>query len=71
MLAYFRRRLGAKLFISYLIVIIVGVVVLASAAELVIPSAFDRHLSAMADMMRGSPMMMNMDLFSNFRAAVT
>ena len=71
MLAFFRRHLGAKLFISYLIIIIVGVVVLASAAELVIPSAFDRHLSAMADMMRGSPMMMNMDLFSNFRAAVT
>jgi histidine kinase len=71
MLAFFRRRLGAKLFISYLIIIIVGVVVLASAAELVIPSAFDRHLSAMADMMRGSPMMMNVDLFSNFRAAVT
>ena len=71
MLAYFRRRLGAKLFISYLIVIIVGVVVLATAAELVIPSAFDRHLAAMADMMRGSPMMMNMNLFSSFRAAVT
>ena len=28
-----RRRLGRKLFLSYLIIIVVGVVVLASAAE--------------------------------------
>lgn len=71
MLSFFRRHLVAKLFISYLIVIIVGVVVLATTAEMVVPSAFDRHLAAMADMMSGSPMMMNMDLFTSFRAAVT
>jgi two-component system sensor histidine kinase BaeS len=70
MMNFFRRHLGAKLFVSYLLVIFVGVVILASTAELVIPSAFDRHMAAMAGMMRGSSMM-NMDLFTNFRAAVT
>lgn len=71
-----RRHLGWKIFFSYLVVIIVGVVVLATATEFVVPSAFDRHLSAMGSMMTGmmgSDMMgrdLNNDLFSNFRAAV-
>ncbi|MGD2158327.1 MAG: ATP-binding protein [Anaerolineales bacterium] len=65
-----RRHLGIKLFLSYLIVILVGVIVLATAAEFVIPSAFERHMAAMEEMMRDSSMM-NMNLFTNFRAAVT
>jgi histidine kinase len=70
-----RRHLGIKLFISYLAVILVGVIVLATTAEFVVPSAFDRHLAAMSAMM--SPMMedsttnLELDLFNNFRAAVT
>lgn len=75
MLSFIRRHLGAKLFISYLIVILVGVVVLGSAAELVVPSAFDRHLAAMNHMMQQtmgrSSSGLNGDLFLNFRAAVT
>jgi two-component system sensor histidine kinase BaeS len=75
MLSFIRRHLGAKLFISYLIVILVGVVVLGSAAELVVPSAFDHHLAAMDSMMqqmmgRSSPGLRG-DLFESFRAAVT
>jgi histidine kinase len=75
MLSYIRRHLGIKLFISYLAVILVGVIVLATTAEFVVPSAFDRHLAAMSAMM--SPMMgdsttnLELDLFNNFRAAVT
>ena len=75
MISYIRRHLGIKLFISYLAVILVGVIVLASTAEFVVPSAFDRHLAAMSAMM--SPMMgdsttnLELDLFNNFRAAVT
>jgi histidine kinase len=72
MLSRIRRRLAWKLFLSYLIVILVGIVVLASAAESVVPSAFDRHMSAMATMMGDDTMGrgMGMDLFSNFRRAV-
>ncbi|MGB6421675.1 MAG: ATP-binding protein [Anaerolineales bacterium] len=75
MLSYIRRHLGIKLFISYLTIILVGVIVLATTAEFVVPSAFDRHLAAMSAMM--SPMMgdsttnLELDLFNNFRAAVT
>jgi signal transduction histidine kinase len=75
MISFIRRHLGAKIFLSYLIVMLVGVIVLASAAELVIPSAFDRHLAAMSQMMESmmgrSAMRLETDLFANFRAAVT
>lgn len=69
MLGYIRRHLGLKLFLSYLIVIVTGVVVLALAAEFAVPPAFERHMAAMQRMM-GGPMMMGMDLFVNFREAV-
>ncbi len=65
-----RRHLSLKLFLSYLVVILVGVAVLASAAEFAVPTAFDRHMSAMADMMGGQMMGMGTDLFTNFRSAV-
>ncbi|UCD99569.1 MAG: HAMP domain-containing histidine kinase [Chloroflexota bacterium] len=76
MLAYIRRHLGWKIFISYLIVILIAAIVLATAAEFVIPRSFNRHLAAMGLMMvdvMGSSMMrmdLNADLFSNFRTAV-
>ena len=47
MISRIRRQLGLKLFISYLIIIITGIVVLAVSAEFVIPSAFNRHMGAM------------------------
>jgi histidine kinase len=75
MLIYLRRHLGLKLFISYLGVILVGVVVLATTAELVVPNTFERHMASMgpmmSDMMGGSVQDFDQDLFINFRAAVT
>jgi histidine kinase len=69
MVSYLRRHLSWKLFLSYLVVIVVGTVVLASAAEFIVPSAFERHLATMGAMMGGNPMM-ELDLFTNFRNAV-
>jgi len=73
MFNYIRRHLVLKLFLSYLVVIIVGAVVLATTAEFAVPTAFDRHMMAMNEMMM--PMMdrndFGLDLFSNFRSAVT
>lgn len=74
MLLAIRQHLGIKLFISYLIVILVGVLVLASAVELAVPSAFERHLavmSAMMSSMMGNSLSVETDLFINFRRAVT
>jgi histidine kinase len=71
-----RRRLALKLFLSYFIVILIGVIVLATAAELAVPRSFERHMSAMGSEMSGmmgdstSDMDLNADLFSNFRLAV-
>lgn len=69
-----RSRLGLKLFVSYLIIIFTGIVVLAISANFVIPSAFNRHMSAM---MGDSSMMGDMmgtdlssDLYANFRVAM-
>lgn len=75
MIHLLRRHLSAKLFFSYLMVVLVGVVVLASSVELVIPSAFSRHLATMSSMMSGmmggSAGQLEMDLYSSFRAGVT
>ncbi|MFP3855255.1 MAG: sensor histidine kinase [Anaerolineales bacterium] len=70
MFSAIRRHLAWKLFLSYLIVIIVGVLVLAATTEIAIPSSFQRHLAAMSSMMGGSGMEMEANLFSNFRSAV-
>lgn len=66
-----RSRLGWKLFLSYLVVIVVGTLVLATAAEWVVPQSFQRHMAAMGQLMTGgSAQQMDMDLFNNFRASV-
>ena len=70
MLSRIRRHLSWKLFLSYLVVILVGMLVLASATEFVVPSAFERHLAAMAALMGGASEEMELDLFTNFRRAV-
>ena len=75
MIHLFQRHLSAKLFLSNLIVVLVGGAVLASSAELVIPRAFGHHLAAMSSMMTGttggSADQLKQDLFSSFRAGVT
>jgi histidine kinase len=75
LLRHIRARLVWKLMASYLIVIIVGVVTLALTAESVVPTAFNRHMLGMQQMMgqmgRGMGMQpMEADLFTNFQAAV-
>ncbi|MCG3212137.1 MAG: Adaptive-response sensory-kinase SasA [Anaerolineae bacterium] len=68
-----RSSLGWKLLISYLLVIVVGIVTLALAAESVTPTAFNRHMTGM-QMMGGGQMGMQTltdDLYSNFRTALT
>jgi len=71
-----RSHLGWKLFISYLVVVLVGTVVLTIAVNSVAPAAFDRHMGQMMSMGMGMGMgrraMDNMmvDLYANFRAAL-
>ena len=76
MLRSIRSHLALKIFLSYLVVILVGSIVLASATELSVPRSFNRHMAAMGSMMGeviGEPteeVDLNSDLFNNFRAAV-
>ena len=70
---YIRARLVWKLMVSYVTVIIVGVITLALTAESVVPTAFNRHMVGMSQMMRGMGMSlreMEADLFTNFQTAV-
>ena len=59
--------LAFKLFISNLVVLLVGAVILAAAVEIAIPNAFDRHMGDMPGMMG---MMGRGDMFSRFRSGV-
>src|SRR5512133_421409 len=72
MLRSIRTRLGVKLFFSYLLVVLVGILVLASTAELVIPAAFERHMagmsSSMSEMMGSGNSMMGQSMYGNFQA---
>jgi len=68
-LSAIRRRLGVKLFLSYILVILVGVIVLGTTAEMAVPSAFERHLAAMQGMMGGNRI--SQSLFGGFRDAVS
>ena len=64
------QTLAFKLFVSYLVVLLVGIVTLTLAVEIVIPSAFERHMAAMPGMQGMGGMMGRMDLFSRFRSGV-
>lgn len=68
-----RSRLGFKLFISYLAIIITGILVLGVSADFVIPSAFNNHMSAMMGengMMGGMMADVSADLYVSFRSAM-
>jgi histidine kinase len=79
MIGYFNQRLGAKLLLSYLAVMLVGAVVLVIASQLLLPASYSRHMAGMEDMM-GNGMGMGMgnqgfgrggvpQLFADFRAS--
>ena len=44
---YLRSHLGVKLFLSYLAIIVTGVIVLILVSQFVLPAAFNRHMAAM------------------------
>lgn len=73
MFDYFRRHLGAKIFFSYLVIIVLGVMVLIVASQLIMPTAFNRHMAGMMSgetmnsMMGGSESMTQ--LFIDFRSS--
>ncbi|NOY98634.1 MAG: HAMP domain-containing protein [Chloroflexi bacterium] len=58
MIEFIRRRLGVKLFLSYLAVIMIGVLILGVATEFTVPTAFNRHLGMMDQMMGNGGMTM-------------
>jgi signal transduction histidine kinase len=70
MASYFHRHLGAKLFLSYLWVILMGVSVLIIASQFILPGSFSRH---MANMSMPGGMMGNAgnmsQLYIDFRAS--
>jgi two-component system sensor histidine kinase BaeS len=49
-----RRRLSWKLFFTYLLVILAGTIVLLATAEVFLPTALNRHMSGMGEMMGGT-----------------
>jgi len=78
---YIRERLGAKLFLANLMVILIGVVILAVTIQITIPAAFNSHLGMMANGGAGMGMMgqgqgqgqgqgFGRTLFENFRASM-
>ncbi|PKO16636.1 MAG: two-component sensor histidine kinase [Chloroflexi bacterium HGW-Chloroflexi-10] len=76
MLRFIRTHLVWKVFLSYVVVVLVGVIVLATATSLSVPAAFDRHLAGMSAMMSGDNMMgtaqpLEMELLTNYTTSVT
>lgn len=72
LLEHIRQRLGAKLFISYLVIIFVGVVSLFFAAQLYAPSALAGHAERMRQMLDvvGGSEALEEDLNESFAMAV-
>ena len=56
MTSYFRSHLGAKLLLSYLAIIVVGVLVLLVSSQAILPATFNHHMSGMSMMMRNGMM---------------
>jgi histidine kinase len=56
MTQYFRHHLGAKLLLSYISIIVVGVFVLLISSQAILPATFNHHMSGMGMMMRNGMM---------------
>lgn len=74
---YIRERLGAKLFLANLMVILIGVLILAITIQITIPAAFNRHMGTMDSAMmngmgqgQGQGQGFGRTLFENFRASM-
>lgn len=70
MIKIIRRHLGYKFFISYFVVILIGIIVLIGATTFTMPGAFDRHMAEMAAVMGPSSSNLENDLYNNFNKAV-
>ena len=70
MIKIIRRHLGYKFFISYFVVILIGIIVLIAATTFTMPGAFDRHMAEMAAVMGPSSSNLENDLYNNFNKAV-
>jgi signal transduction histidine kinase len=75
MIRTIRTHLAWKVFLSYVAVILVGVVVLATAASFSAPAAFERNLASMGAMMSGGMMgnaqTAEANLYSGYQMSVT
>lgn len=65
-----RQTLAFKLFVSYLVVILVGGIVLTLVVEIIIPGAYQRHMVGMQGMMGMMGEQGGMEMFSGFRSGV-
>ncbi|MCQ3937098.1 MAG: two-component sensor histidine kinase [Chloroflexi bacterium] len=76
-MSYFKSHLAAKLFASYLLVILIGMLVIWGTTRITTPRAYARHLQFMEEQMMGGGMMMGQgrggpggmlaDFYTNFR----
>jgi histidine kinase len=64
-----RERLGWKLFLSYLVIIVVSAVVLAGTAQFHAPTVLQRHIERMQAVLGEHPGLAD-DLYQNFDAAI-
>lgn len=75
MMKFIRTHLAWKVFLSYLLVVFIGIVVLITAASLSVPAAFERHMASMNEIMNnanamGNNQQMQSELFSQYTTAV-
>jgi histidine kinase len=75
MISNIRQRLGVKLFIAFMIVIVIGMAVLVVAIQFTTPTAFSRHMNGMAQGMgmgmgQGQGQGMMQILYNDFRSGV-
>jgi len=75
MMKFIRTHLAWKVFLSYVLVVLVGAVILITAASLSVPAAFERHMVSMNNIMNnanamGNNQQMQSELFSQYTTAV-
>jgi histidine kinase len=75
MMKFLRTHLVWKVFLSYVLVVLVGAIILITAASLSVPAAFERHMASMNEVMNnanamGNNQQMQSELFSQYTTAV-
>lgn len=75
MMKFLRTHLAWKVFLSYVLVVLVGAIILITAASLSDPAAFERHMASMNEVMNnanamGNNQQMQSELFSQYTTAV-